>query len=91
MTDAADRPQEAPSDDAQRSFLSGDELWVARVAGAGLGGTGQFASARFVSVRFFRTGAAAPSFEALLPAGRFQDLFDSELAQLLASAQPIAG
>ncbi len=91
MTDTEEQPQEAQSEDAQRTFRQGDETWVARVAGTGLGGTGRFASARFVSVRFFRAGAAAPSFEALIPAGALQDLFDSELARLLATARPITG
>ncbi len=90
MSDAEAKPQEAQAGDGARSFQVGDESWVARVAGTGLGGTGHLASARFVGVQFFRAGEAEPSFEALLPVGRFELLFDSELAQLLATARPIA-
>lgn len=89
MTDTEPQAQEVEPAGGGRSFRVGEATWVARVAGTGLGGTGHFASARIVIVRFFRAGDEHPACEAVLPAGRFDQLFDDELARLLASARPI--
>lgn len=88
MTDP--EPQQEPLEPVglARTFAVGDERWVARVAGAGLGGTGNLSSARFVIIRFCREGEDAARCEALLPAGHFEHLYDSELARLLATARP---
>jgi hypothetical protein len=89
MTDTEPQAPEVGPAGGGRSFRVGEEAWVARVAGTGLGGTGHLASARMVIVRFFRAGDERPASEALLPAGRFDHLFDDELARLLASARPL--
>ncbi len=78
-------PEERPS----RRFAVGDERWIARLAGEGLGGTGVIGTARFALVEFFREGEASPRSSALLAAGRFADLYDSELTELLAAARPV--
>ncbi len=83
-TPAATAPEPA---DARR-FAAGQDVWIARLAGEGLGGTGVMATARFAIVHFFREGESAPSFSALLPAGRFPHLYDSELVELLRAAKP---
>ncbi len=72
-----------------RRFTAGNDVWLARVAGEGLGGTGVFGTAHFAVVLFFREGERAPRFSALLPAGRFPDLYDSELVELLRAARPL--
>ena len=78
-----------PDDRAAREFTVDEHRWIARLAGEGLGGTGVVGTARFAVVHFFRDGERAPRFDALLPAGRFADLYDSELAELLAAARPL--
>lgn len=75
--------------EAERIFEAGGRSWRARVAGVGLGGTGRLASATFVIVHFTPKGEQAARFEAFLPRGRFADLFDAELAQLLANAHAL--
>ncbi len=75
-------------DDA-RHVAAGDERWVARLTGEGLGGTGVIGTARFAVVHFFLEGERAPRFSALLPAGRFPHLYDSELVELLRAARPL--
>ncbi len=89
MTDTDPQAPEAEPAVTGRTFRVGEETWVARVAGTGLGGTGRFASARMIMVRFFRAADERPVCEALLPAGQFDHLFDAELARLLASARPL--
>lgn len=83
--DGGDPGQHAP----ERAFQASGRTWVARVAGEGLGGTGRLATATFVIVHFLAEGEQAPRFEALLPRGRFDGLFDSELQELLARARPL--
>ncbi len=72
-----------------RRFIAGDDLWIARVAGEGLGGTGVIGTARFAVVQFFREAESAPRFSALLPSGRFRHLYESELVELLRAAKPL--
>ncbi len=78
-----------PEDPGARRFTVDDAVWIARLAGEGLGGTGVLGTARFAMVHFFRDGESAPRFGALLPAGRFSDLYDSELVKLLTAAKPL--
>ncbi len=78
-----------PEDPSARRFTADDTVWIARLAGEGLGGTGVLGTARFAMVHFFREGEPAPRFGALLPAGRFADLYDSELVELLTAAKPL--
>ncbi len=72
-----------------RRFAAGDDRWIARLAGEGLGGTGIIGTARFAVVHFFREGESAPRFSALLPAGRFEHIYNSELVELLRAARPL--
>ncbi len=79
----------APESNQARHFAAGNELWIARLAGKGLGGTGVIGTAPFALVHFFREGESAPRFSALLPAGRFEHVYDSELVELLRAAKPL--
>ncbi len=91
MSTQPDAPHpSSPAEGLTRRFAVGDQHWIARVAGEGLGGTGAIGPARFALVEFFREGEASPRSSTLLAAGRFADLYDGELAELLASARPLA-
>ncbi len=79
----------ATAEPGARSFASAGRTWIARLAGDALAGTGQLGLARIALVRFYAEGEESPRYEAIVPAGRFQDLFESELAALLASARPL--
>ncbi len=90
MSSAPETPPATPPEaEAERSFAAGDERWLARVAGDGRGGTGVIGTARFAVVHFVREGERFPRFSALLPAGRFGHLYDSELVELLRAARPL--
>jgi len=78
-----------PDDRAAREFTVGEHRWIARLVGEALGGTGAIGTARFAVLHFVREGERVPRFAALLPAGRFAHLYDSELAELLAAARPL--
>ena len=78
-----------PESGDARAFSAGGLRWVARICGVGLGGTGRLGTAPFTAIRFFQEGESAPRFEALLPRGRLQDLYESELEALLAAARPL--
>lgn len=61
--------------------------WHVWVSGASAYGTGVQAPAAVEAVHFAHASApTVPLYEALLPARRFRDLFDAELAALLRSA-----
>ncbi len=79
----------APELPDRRRFAAGNDVWIAQLAGEGLGGTGVLGLAHFALVQFFREGESAPRFSALLPAGRFPHLYDSELVELLRAAKPL--
>ena len=89
MSTEPDASPATPEPADARRFAVGDQPWLARVAGAALGGTGRLGTARFVVVHFFREGERAPRSGALLPAGRFEHLYDSELVELLRAAKPL--
>lgn len=72
-----------------RAFTHAGRTWTARLAGNGMAGTGRLGFGLVQAVHFFRDGAEHPSFEALIPRGRFHGLFDDELRQLLRDARPI--
>ncbi|HET9984712.1 MAG TPA: hypothetical protein VFQ38_14040 [Longimicrobiales bacterium] len=79
-----------PSPPEGRAFIHAGRPWIARLAGGGMAGTGRVGFGLIEAVHFFRDGAERPSFEALIPRGRFHELFDHELSQLLREARPIA-
>ncbi|HUH11924.1 MAG TPA: hypothetical protein VMK65_02395 [Longimicrobiales bacterium] len=72
----------APADPGRRFELDG-QAWLARLAGAGAGGTGRAAPAYIEAVHFCREEEPQhPLREALLPRGRFHGLYDEELGAL---------
>jgi hypothetical protein len=88
MNDVAPGP--APAEDADQRLLEvSGQQWVVRAGGAGATGTGRWGLAPIEAIHFYRPGEARPRFEALLPRGRWQHLFASELAELLARATPV--
>ncbi len=89
MSSEPETPEPAPELPDTRRFAAGSDVWLARVAGEGLGGAGVVGAARFAVVHFFREDESAPRYSALLPAGRFQHLYDSELVELLRAARPL--
>lgn len=78
-----------PESQDGRPFTAAGVRWIAQLAGVGLGGTGRLGTASFAAIHFFQEGESAPRFEALLPRGRFQDLYESELAELLGAARAL--
>lgn len=63
------------------------ERWIAWVAGAGAGGTGSQSRAFLVSVLFAtEDDPETPRREALLPRGRFENLYGEELLSLFRGA-----
>lgn len=74
----------------ERRFATEGREWIARVAGRGAYGTGQWGLGLIEAIHFF--GADRPDVpvrEALLAHGRFAFLHDDELITLLAGATPI--
>ncbi|HEX7117555.1 MAG TPA: hypothetical protein VF212_02125 [Longimicrobiales bacterium] len=88
---AAERPAEdAPPAPPGRTFTADGQTWIARIAGEAIVGTGAFASAALLAVRFHRADEPdRPLREALIPRGRFELLYDDELAALLRTARPL--
>lgn len=73
-----------------RTFEAESVRWIARVAGeSAFGGNAGFA--RIVAVHFFREDDEPdlPRFEALLPVGRLEALYEEELVELLERAVEI--
>lgn len=73
-----------------RTFEAENVRWIVRVAGeSAFGGNAGFA--RIVAVHFFREDDEPdlPRFEALLPAGRLEALYEEELVELLERAVKI--
>ncbi len=73
-----------------RTFEAESVRWIVRVAGeSAFGGNAGFA--RIVAVHFFREDDEPnlPRFEALLPAGRLEALYEEELVELLGRAVKI--
>lgn len=85
----AERSGDHARADAARIFEHEGRTWTARVAGAGAGGTGRLGTAAIVAIHFWPEGSDLPTFEALLPRGRLEGLFDAELRELLTRATPI--
>lgn len=77
-------------DDRARRFHHGGEEWQAWVSGGGALGTGALGLGPVDAVHFARAAEPGrPLREALLARGRFDGLFDEELAVLLDGATPI--
>jgi hypothetical protein len=73
-----------------RRFEAAGTEWLAWLSGAGAVGTGACGLGHLEAVHFARISEPErPTHEALLPRGRFHDLFDAELVRLLGSAVPI--
>ena len=71
--------------EAPRRFIADGAEWLARTAGRGTGGTGRVAPARVHAIHFSK--AAEPEViaaEVLVPRAQLDDLYDEELAELLA-------
>jgi hypothetical protein len=75
---------------ASRSFEHEGRRWIARVAGTGALGTGRLGLGLVEAVHFCDAGAPdRPLREALVALGRFDTLYDVELAQLCSEATAI--
>jgi hypothetical protein len=72
------------------SFTVDGEAWVAWESGGGAYGTGNRGLGNVRAVHFARADAPdVPLFEALLGAGRFDDLFEEELLTLFRGARKV--
>jgi hypothetical protein len=88
LEDTAAAPAEAEV--GERAFEVNEEVWLARLAGVGLYGTGRLGSARLVAVHFFRASEPEePVREALVPASDFRRLEPAELRVVFERATPI--
>lgn len=84
-------PQELPRPESgERQFVAAGRTWIARLSGKGAYGTGSYGLGLLDAIHFCAADAPTrPVREALLARGRFETLFDAELARLLDSATPI--
>jgi hypothetical protein len=83
-------PQEPVADRRERKFVCDDVEWVAYVSGRGAYGTGHWGLASLQAIHFARADTPEkPEYEALIAAGRFADLYASELLELFHSARRI--
>jgi hypothetical protein len=84
-------PRELPRPDpGERQFQHRGATWTARLSGKSAYGTGGYGLGLIEAVHFFDAAEPArPVREALLPRGRFELLYDAELAALLDGAVPI--
>lgn len=83
-------PQEPVAARPERRFVFDDVEWVACVSGRGAYGTGHWGLASLQAIHFARADSPdKPEYEALIAAGRFGDLYASELLELFQSARRI--
>lgn len=89
-TPAAPTPAaDAEGREGRRFEVNGEE-WLAQLAGQGALGSGRLALAAIQAVHFYRSDQPErPLFEALLPRGRFGQLRDAELRELLDRSTPV--
>jgi hypothetical protein len=79
-----------PDPDEVLGFQVDGEIWLAKLAGKGAGGTGPYGLGLFDAVHFARPDAPdRPLREALLARGRFAHLFGEELRALFRDSRPI--
>jgi hypothetical protein len=85
-------PHELPRPQpVEREFEADGRSWVARLSGKGAYGTGGYGLGLVDAVHFADPAEPGlPLREALLAHGRFHDLFDAELIDLLHRSTPIA-
>jgi hypothetical protein len=80
-------PVEAAQPQMPRSFIFDGVEWVAWASGASAYGTGTCGPAALEAIHFAPAEAPdVPVFEALVPAGRIDGLFDLELVEILRRA-----
>jgi hypothetical protein len=84
-------PQELPRQGTgERQFVAAGRTWIVRLSGKSAYGTGSYGLGLLDAVHFFAADApTVPVCEGLLARGRFETLFDAELASLLDGATPI--
>jgi hypothetical protein len=74
----------------ERTFEHDGRTWIARLGGKGACGTGSYGLGLLEAVHFHvEDEPERPLFEALLARGRFDGMFDEELAALLRRATPV--
>lgn len=79
-----------PDPDEVLGFEVDGQIWLAKLAGKGAGGTGSYGLGLFDAVHFARAEAPErPLREALLARGRFAHLFGEELRALFVDSRPI--
>ena len=84
-------PLEPATTPIARQFTADGVEWLAWPSGASAYGTGTCGPAALEAVHFAPADAPGrPTFEALLPAGRFHGLFEDELIDALRTATPVA-
>jgi len=83
-------PARQPTFPFRRHFRVADNEWVAWVSGFGAYGTGNAGLGTVQAVHFaLARDPETPLREALMPTGRFEDLFDEELLRLYAESREI--
>jgi hypothetical protein len=89
----ADAPEQpAGGEGGERVFEHRGRTWLARVSGHGALGTGSLALGLIDAIHFADPAEPQrPLREALLPRGRFADLYELELAELCERAKPVDG
>lgn len=82
--------ESAPEHEGAVRFEADGEVWLARIAGKGAGGTGATGLGLVEAVHFMREAEPdTPAREALIERGRFADLFESELIELWRESRAI--
>lgn len=84
---AADRTP-SPALAPERTFRCDGEEWTVRIAGQLAAGSA-LSAALLVQLLFYPAGAERPLRETFVTQGRFENLYDDELCELLHAARPI--
>ena len=83
-------PHETGPGAVQRRFTHEGVEWIAYVSGRGAYGTGHWGLASLQAIHFARAESPErPEYEALIAAGRFDDLYTRELVTLFQTARRI--
>ena len=84
-------PLDPATTQVARRFMADGMEWLAWPSGSSAYGTGTYGPAALEAVHFAPADAPGrPTFEALLPAGRFHGLFEDELIAVLRTATRVA-